>query len=77
MMKKLAAFGISAAIALTPLAAIAQTPTPEESASPAATGEPMKPMKKTMHKKAVHHKAHKAAKKPMSTESPTPSPSAT
>ena len=78
MMKKLAALGISAAIVFTPLAAIAQTPSPDASATHAATSEPMKPMKmKKHHKAATHHKAMHKAKKPMSTESPTPSPSAT
>ena len=82
MMKKLAALGITAAIAFTPIAVIAQTPTPEESASPAASSEPMKPMKhKPMHHKKMmtHHKMHKKAMKPAASpsESPTPSPSAT
>ena len=52
MMKKLAALGISAAIVFTPLAAIAQTPSPEATASPAATSEPMKPMKMKKHHEA-------------------------
>ena len=74
MMKKLAALGISAAIVFTPLAAIAQTPSPEATASPAATSEPMKPMKMKKHQEArrcTTRRMHKA-KKPMSTESPAP-----
>jgi hypothetical protein len=66
MMKTLTAIGISAAIALAPLAAIAQTDTtaPAAGAAPAAT-DTMAPAKDSM-KKSTKGKKHmaKKAKKP-------------
>ena len=59
MYKKIAAIGLSAALALSPLAAIAQT---DQGTAPAAGTEtgaaPAKPMKSTHHhmaKKSTHH----------------------
>jgi hypothetical protein len=62
MLKTLTAIGIGAAIALAPLAAIAQSDT---TAAPAAT-EKMAPAKDSMKK--TKHKAHKSAKKTMKKE---------
>lgn len=64
MRKTLTAIGISAAIALAPLAAIAQTDTtaPAAGAAPAATDN-MAPAKDSM-KKTTKHKKHMAKKKP-------------
>ncbi len=54
MLKKIAAIGVSAAIAFAPLAAIAQTDQAAPGAAPAASeAKPMaaKPVKKKTHKK--------------------------
>jgi hypothetical protein len=63
MFKKISAFGLSAALVLSPLAALAQTDTTAP-AAPAAgastdTGTMAKPMKKPAH----HPKKHTASKK--------------
>jgi hypothetical protein len=82
MMKKLAALGLTAALAFAPMVALAQdqTPaaTPSSDASPAAT--PMKHKAKShkmkSHKMSTHKKSHHM-KKPAPEASPAPSPSAT
>jgi hypothetical protein len=78
MIKKLAALGITAALAFTPMVAFAQDATP--AATPAADASPMaKPMKhKMMKHKMMKHKMmkHKMMKKEPEA-SPTPTPSAT
>jgi hypothetical protein len=69
MLKKLAAIGVSAAIAFAPLAALAQTDQPAPGAAPAATDQaaPAKPMKKKpMHKKKM------SSKKPMAAPAAAP-----
>ena len=54
MLKKIAAFSLSAALALSPLAALAQT----DAAAPAASDANAMPAKEPMKKK-THHTAHK------------------
>jgi hypothetical protein len=67
MLKKVAAFGLVAALALSPLAALAQTDTtPAAGASaPADTSMPAKPMKHKTHKAKKH-----TAKKSMEPAAP-------
>lgn len=68
MLKKLAAIGVSAAIAFAPLAALAQTDSTPGAAPAADQAAPAKPMKKTTH----HHMTKKMKmKKPMAA---TPAP---
>jgi hypothetical protein len=63
MLKTIAAIGVSAALVLSPLVAIAQTDTAAPAAAPADSATPEKaPMKKKMHKK---HMAKKKMEKPM------------
>jgi hypothetical protein len=62
MFKKLAAFGLTAALVLSPMAAFAQAATPPDTTAPAADANPApeKPMK-AKHKKPK--KQHAAKKK--------------
>src|SRR5271156_3935050 len=62
MFKKLAAFGLTAALVLSPMAAFAQAAAPDTTA-PAATPAPEKPMKPKHHKKKPHT-AKKMEKEP-------------
>jgi hypothetical protein len=73
MLKKLAAIGVSAAIAFAPLAALAQTDQPAPGAAPAATDQaaPAKPMKKKPMKK---HMSSSKMKKPMAAPAAAPAP---
>jgi hypothetical protein len=73
MLKKFAAIGLGAAIALAPLAALAQN---DATAAPAASdAKPMaeKPMKKSTHK-AKHHASSKKMKKPTEPAAPAEAP---
>jgi hypothetical protein len=70
MLKKIAAIGVSAAIAFAPLAAIAQTDQAAPGAAPAASEA--KPMAAKPMKKKTHH-----TKKPMApASSAAPAPAA-
>ena len=77
MLKTIAALGLSAALALSPLAALAQaatdTTTPAAGAPAAGTEKPMKPKKATHHHMAK--KPHKA--KPMEAPAGGAAPAAT
>jgi hypothetical protein len=74
MLKKLAAIGVSAAIAFAPLAALAQTdqsapPAGGAAAAPADQGSmPAKPAKK----KKTHHMSSSKMKKPMASPASAP-----
>jgi hypothetical protein len=76
MLKKLAALGLTAALAFAPLHAMAQTPSPDAAAAtPDAGATPeAKPMKHKMHKsmkhKAMKHKAKKMEATPSSDATP-------
>src|SRR5450631_1223497 len=76
MIKKFAAFGLCAAIALSPMAALAQAAAPDATAPAADAAKPMaeKPMKSShkMHKSTSHK--HKKMKKPMEDKTMTPAP---
>ena len=62
MFKKLAAFGLTAALVLSPMAAFAQAAAPDTTAPAAdASPAPEKPMK-AKHKKPKHHMAKKMDK---------------
>jgi hypothetical protein len=71
MLKKFAVIGLSAALALSPLAAIAQTDQTAAPAAPAAGAEPAKaPMKHKTHHHTSSMKDHSKMKKPAPAETP-------
>ena len=80
MIKKFAAFGLCAAIALSPMAALAQAAAPDATAPAADAAKPMadttKPMKKSKSHKShmsTSHMSHKKSmKKPMEDKSMAP-----
>ena len=76
MLKTLAAIGISAAIGLAPLAALAQTDTTAPAAAPAASDTMSKDaMKKPMkHKKHMSKKMKKPAEGTMAPAAPAANP---
>jgi hypothetical protein len=72
MLKKLAALGLTAALALSPMAALAQA---TDTTAPAADAKPMaeKPMKPKHHMMKKHvMKKHVMKKKMMEKETPPP-----
>jgi len=70
MIKKIAAIGITAALAFVPVIASAQDATP--AASPMAS-----PMAKPMHHTTHHHHSMKKSSKPMAKPMASPSPTDT
>jgi hypothetical protein len=75
MFKKITAFGLSAALVLSPLAALAQTDTTAPAAPAAGASTDAGSMAKPM-KKPAHHttKKHTAKKKPAEPAAPAEAP---
>ena len=79
MLKKIAAAGLSAALALSPLAALAQASTDQTTAPAAGASAPAAGAENMMApKKTTHHRAHTAKKsnKAMKTPAESAAPAA-